>query len=321
MSDSAENGGPEPPKESRGLWVVARWVGGGGLALVGLLVAANTLKESRIQAQRTFGQEAFYQLLGNLASENPVVREAAIGQIQTVIVTRIPATDKGALWSGVPFLLGFNRPRAYPYHEDLLQLIHGLARQDLDRGGGDASALISMLCKLGSQGWYLAEQRSVTSRERCLEWIWQNAPRHRVSDTPSYSLFGGADLSGVDFGTYYMERAFFENARIRRASFSESRLDSAVFRGATFDSVQFVNADLDDADFSGATLTHVSFISADLAGADFRGAHLNDVSFADADLSGVAFQNAVFRRTDPSSARRIEGVTGWVKHTANGRGR
>jgi pentapeptide repeat protein len=263
---------------------VPRWeiVAGTIVTLLGLIVAANGFEDSRSAATRSAGEDSFYQLVSNLGSESVVVRVGAIGQIEGVLVRPIPVEGHPQLWEGLLYVLGFHEHKTQkPYHEDLLRVISALLlapKADSEASRLETEALLTMLCKIGPEGWYKAEPMlAIPVREECLSWVWKNAPDTRLVGVPSYRLFRSSDLYHANLERYNLSRADFSGSFLGKSSFSGSRLQNAQFRKATIRGVSFVNTDLRGSSFVGAELERVEFAGSDLAGADFNGANLVEV--------------------------------------------
>lgn len=284
-----------------------KFLGGRGwlyalLAVLGSLVALSEYADRTFENSRRVAQEQYAMVVGNLGSPSLVVRVGALGQLPALMRQDVPARGpRPRATEGLMYLLGFDQERStYPYHDDLLRVIRALVavpKRSHQENGLESEALFNVLCEIGSEGWYNAQaMRKEPTRDKCLSWIWSNAPDDRLFDIPAYRLFRGAELRDVDLSRKDLRRAEFSGARIQGGSFADSSLSRAHFEEGVLVDVSFVNADLRYVDFSRARLRQVSFSGASLQYASFAGATFEDASadiFDQANLAGVDFRGAV----------------------------
>lgn len=245
--------------------------------ILAFLVAANGYEDIQLDSKRRAAESSYFELIGNLGSENVVVRVGAIGQIESVLGRAVPlGGGQPRLWEGFAYLVGLHEhPSAHPYHESLLRVISVIALSPKEKSEAsrlESEALLKMLCAIGPDGWYQGEPPSkARGREDCLAWIWKNAPKDRISDLPSYSMFRRSELLAADFSRYNLQRADFSEALLEGVDFTEADLRFSLFNESALRGASFVNANLEGCNLQGATLDGVDFAGADLRGADFTG--------------------------------------------------
>lgn len=262
----------------------AGWIIASAVAIIGVLVAANTFMEIRIQDERDSAEKSYYSLLGSLASDSPIERIGGLGRLPSILGKTVPANKRPYLFEGFLYVLGFRvHELLNPYHEDLLRVIRTLIRTPKTNeyfGRIESQELIDMLEAIGASGWYKGiPKRTSTIKQESLAWIWKNALNERVTSFPSYSLFKSSYLRDLELDRYQLERADFSNSVIIRSSFEDAILRLAQFSNARLESVSFENADLEAARFENATLRDVDFRGANLKGASFSGANLIDIDW------------------------------------------
>ena len=142
-------------------------------------------------------------------------------------------------------------------------------------------------------------------------WDARHLAGHREFDEYRFVNcdFGGADLSGLRFGSCLFEHCNLATARLagtalQNVAFADCKLLGLQFtacRDMLF-GVHFDQCQLRYASFAGRTMPGTRFVGCQLDEADFADADLAEAVFQDCSLAGAVFQNTRLAGADFTSA-------------------
>jgi uncharacterized protein YjbI with pentapeptide repeats len=297
--------------------------------------------EHNSEVQQSQAEQDFTWATGQLTSESPAVRAAAIRTISDLAFLKSPLQKDDSLAPPITnFLNWFRRQKKYKFNERALALLEQYAQADRGIAKAGTDEVSSVLLETAA-GWSDRE-RIAYGRVEKAPWMLSRANLSR-GQGPSLTLSGfqlpGANLTHVDFRSAQLndvnlQGAFIdglncESCALNKATllfarnqgvpavFNFASMQSVSAKGSVLDNSDFSNADLSESQFDSASLQHAIFKTATLRNVLLTGANLSGASFEQADLDGSDFSKANLDGADFRFAVNLDHVKSWVGASLN----